>query len=216
MQSPWSEYAPLFALGVVLPVVLVWRMRDAIRRWHVGLMVALTAVAAVVGRMAWSVLPEFRGSLGGAVPAVVLIGAVLLGVPLLVAALTGAVVLATRDPVAHARRESAFAASGEPRRPSFAPLSAREREGQFIQALAGLSAVFAFSVMRGLRATEVQNYLRIVPVFRRPGSPYQLSWAATPGLFALQVGIGATIAIVAGVTAWKRYQPYRRSRTAYR
>ncbi len=215
-RHPAGEILPGILILVVLPLASMWWSRDAIRRRHVVILLGVALTSATVAAVLMMALPDFSGTLAAIVPATILLGAGMLGIGTLVAALAGAVILATRDEAAHRAREAAFAASGEPRRPSLQPLSRREQEGRFIASLASLSGIFAYAFVRGVMASEVQNYLRMLGLFSGPNGPYRLSYDATPVPYLLQLALAALLSIGLGTLALSRYRRHRLGRTAYR
>lgn len=215
-RPPAGEILPGILILVVLPLASMWWSRDAIRRRHVVILFGVALTSAIVATVMMKALPGFSGTLAAIVPATILLGAGVLGIGTLVAGLVGAVILATRDEAAHRAREAAFGASGEPRRPSLQPLSRREAEGRFIVSLASLSGVFAYAFVRGVMASEVQNYLRMLGLFRGADGPYRLSYDATPVPYLLQLAVAALLSIGFGALALSRYRRHRLGRTAYR
>ncbi|MBK8648912.1 MAG: hypothetical protein IPN16_20695 [Gemmatimonadetes bacterium] len=215
-RSPAGEILPVILIVVVFPLASMWWSRDAIRRRHVTILLGVALTSAIVAVVMLKALPGFSGTLAAIVPATILLGAGMLGIGTLVAALAGAFILATRDEAAHRSREAAFAASGEPRRPSLQPLSRRETEGRLIASLASLSGVFAYAFVRGVMATEVQNYLRMLGLFSGPNGPYRLSYDATPVPYVLQLAVAVLLSIGFGTLALSRYRRHRLGRTAYR
>lgn len=215
-RPPAGEILPVILIVVVFPLASMWWSRDAIRRRHVTILLGVALTSGIVAVVMMKALPDFGGSLAAIVPATILLGAGMLGIGTLIAGLAGAFILATRDESAHRAREAAFTASGEPRRPSLQPLSRREAEGRFIVSLASLSGVLAYAFVRGVMASEVQNYLRMLGLFSGPNGPYRLSYDATPVPYMLQLAVAALLSIGFGTLALSRYRRHRLGRTAYR
>lgn len=186
--------------------------RDTISMRGVLLLYCAALLFGGVALGSWVMLPAFRGSLAGALPAMVLILALYLGGCFLSCALIATAFVLTRDEAASALRRRRDAESREPRRPSLALPSRSENVTRIAIAIGSLSLVSALYVLKMVMSERVPNHLRLVGLYAGPRDPLLLSFAATPGPYVLQLLVFGLIALALGGFALLLYRDARSAR----
>jgi hypothetical protein len=187
------------ALFVALPLVFVWESRDSVRTRHAAVLLVL---ALLCGAVAVAALVAGRAAPAGwakLMPGLVLLGAGALGTLFLSAAVMTSIALLLRDEEAVEARRKARRYSGEPVRPSFAPLSRREVEFRLVFLLGAMASFWICVVGNMLASRSTTNFLRFVGLYAGPKDPRMLSWADTPGPYMLQLMLFGLLAVGFGI-----------------
>lgn len=192
------------------PALIVWQLWDSLSPRHAVVPLVAAVVLGIAAAAAYAWLRGSPSGMARLVPALLLFGAGALGAFLLVVATMVGVSLAVRDERSVEAARQRRRASGEPIRPSMAPLSMKEVYFRLVFSLVLMALFWIGAVVHMVTSESMPNYLRAVGLFAGPNDPRVLSHASTPDAYFLQLSIFAALALA--FSAWAVVAYLRRKR----